>query len=69
MKQVTPYWIKERHNPQLGKYYIAEGQMSVTKAKYYQKAAYGVNIMHRFDTLEAYQAKMRELGITEKGGA
>ncbi len=57
-----PYWIKERHNPQLGAYYVAEGQMSKTAAKKHEGSRlYGSNYMHRFDTVEAYEARLAEL--------
>lgn len=56
-----PYWIKERRNPQIGVYFVAEGQLSAREAKGREDTLYGVNIMHRFDTEQAYQARLAEL--------
>lgn len=61
MKRVKPWWIKERDNPQLGTYFVACGQMSKTAAKKHETPLYGFNIMHRFDTEEAYQAELAAL--------
>jgi hypothetical protein len=61
MKRPLPYWIKERHNPQLGIYYVACGRLSKADAMKAERALYGDNIMRRFDTLEAYQARLDEL--------
>lgn len=45
-----PYWIRERQNPQLGTYFVAEGQMSKTAAKRYETGSlYGGNVMHRYE--------------------
>ena len=55
------FWIKERHNPQLGVYYVAHGQMSKTAAKKHESSLYGDNYMHAFDTEEAYQAELARL--------
>lgn len=55
------YWIKERHNPQLGKYYSACGQMTTKDAKRHEDALYGTNYMHRFATHDAYVEKIDEL--------
>jgi len=56
-----PYWIKERQNPQLGVYYVGCGQISVTKAKKYEKPLYGHNVMHRFASEQEYNARIAEL--------
>lgn len=56
-----PYWIKERHNPQLGTYYVAMGQMSKTAAKKHENAIHGDNVMHRFDTEAEYLKRGEEL--------
>ncbi len=61
MKRIKPWWIKERWNPQLGRYYVACGQMSKTEAKTYERALYGDNVMHQFDTEEAYDDRLAEL--------
>lgn len=55
------YWIKERYNPQLGTYYVACGQMSKTAAARHTRPIYGDNLMHRFDTEDAYKARLTEL--------
>ena len=55
------FYIKERHNPQLGVYYVPQGQITVKKAKRMEDSIYGVNIIHRFDTKEAYQAAIDRL--------
>lgn len=56
-----PYWIKERHNPQSGVYYVACGQLSKTAAKKKESSLYGDNVMLRFDTESEYRAKLTEL--------
>ncbi len=62
MKRFKPWWIRERHNPQLGIYWVASGQMSKTEAmKYESGSLYGANYMHRFETESDYQAKLAEL--------
>lgn len=63
--KTKPYWIKERHNPQLGVYYVACGQMSRTAAKQQEGGVYGRNYMHPYDTESTYQARLTEL--SEKG--
>jgi hypothetical protein len=55
------YYIKERHNPQLGVYYVACGQMSIKKAKQAERRIYGDNYMLSFDTEQEYQAKIKSL--------
>lgn len=55
------FYIKERHNPQTGVYYVACGQMSKQQAKSYEKALYGANVMLPFDTESEYNAKLDEL--------
>jgi hypothetical protein len=59
--RIFKYWIKERHNPQLGCYYVGLGQLSKTAARKYERPLYGENIMHSFDTESAYQARLDEL--------
>lgn len=61
MKRQHPFWIKERHNPQTGVYYVALGQMSKTAAKGYKSTLYGENVMLRFETETEYQAKLAQL--------
>lgn len=58
---MKPFWIKERYNPQLGVYYVGEGQMSRTAAKRHERPLYGENIMHEYPDQKAYEAKLAEL--------
>jgi len=55
------FWIKERHNPQTGIYYVACGQLTKNDARKNEKSLYGENIMHPFDTEEDYKKKISEL--------
>lgn len=56
------FWIKERHNPQLGVYYVACGQMTVKDARKYENGSlYGYNVMHRCANERAYQKRLAEL--------
>lgn len=55
------FWIKERHNPQLGTYWVACGKMSKADARKCERPLYGFNIMHAFDSEEAYNARLDEL--------
>ncbi len=62
MKRVKPYWIKERHNPQLGTYYVACGQLSRTAAsKMMGKSLYGYNTMQAFTTESEYKKALDSL--------
>lgn len=61
MKIPKKYYIKERQNPQLGTYYVACGLLSKTAAKRKESGLYGFNIMHPFETEEAYNARLTEL--------
>ena len=61
MKKPYPYWIKERHNPQLGVYYVPMGRLSKNAAILHESTLYGVNVMIRYETEEAYKAKLKEL--------
>lgn len=56
-----PYWIKERHNPQLGTYYVGMGQLSKAAAKRYEAPLYGDNVMHRFDSEADYNKRLAAL--------
>ncbi len=60
-KRIKRFWIKERHNPQLGIYYEGCGQLSNTAAKAHERPVYGDNVMLPFDTEEAYNAKLAAL--------
>lgn len=62
MKREFPFWIRARHNPQLGVYYVACGRMSKTAARKYESGTlYGCNVMLRFDTEDVYKARLAEL--------
>jgi hypothetical protein len=61
MRKPRLYWIKERQNPQLGTYYVACGLMFKSEAKRMASPLYGDNIMHRFYTKDAYDARLAEL--------
>lgn len=53
------FWIKERDNPQLGTYYVAMGNITTKEAKKYESPRlYGSNIMHKYDTKEAYETAL-----------
>lgn len=55
------YWIKERDNPQLGVYYVAMGQMSKREAMRGERALYGANTMHSYETEQAYLNMLQKL--------
>jgi len=55
------FWIKERHNPQLGVYYVAYGQLTKVEARKQEKPLYGDNVMHEFETQAAYDERLEEL--------
>lgn len=61
MSQPKPYWIKERHNPQLGVYYVGCGQLSKTAAKKLEDSLHGFNVMLPFETQADYDSKLQEL--------
>lgn len=54
------YYIKERHNPQLGTYYVALGQLSKKEAKKAKDSIYGYNIIIEFDNLNDYYLAIEE---------
>ncbi len=56
-----PFWIKERDNPQLGKYFVACGEMSVSEAKKRNGSLYGSNTMHEFESHDLYRKRLQEL--------
>jgi hypothetical protein len=60
-KKNYPWWIMERHNPQLGVYYVACGQMSKTAAKRHEDVLYGFNVMKRYETEEEYKIALEWL--------
>jgi hypothetical protein len=55
------WWIKERHNPQIGLYYMAVGPLSVKDAQAMERARYGCNYMHKFAGEREYTARLEEL--------
>lgn len=55
------FWIKKRDNPQLGTYYILCGQLSKTAARKQEKALYGHNTMHEYQTEQEYNKAIEEL--------
>jgi hypothetical protein len=59
--RTRPFWIKERHNPQLGTRYEARGQMSYAAAKRECRTLYGENLMHEYRTKSDYEAKLKQL--------
>jgi hypothetical protein len=61
MKRSKRFWIKERHNPQLGTYYVACGQLSKTTVKAQRQSLHGHNVMHGFDNWEDYNTRLIEL--------
>ena len=65
VRRHRPWWVKERHNPQLGTYHVACGQMSKTAARKAESSLYGYNIMRPFDTEKEYTAHLEYL--REKG--
>jgi hypothetical protein len=61
MNKPKQYWIKERHNPQLGVYYVACGQLSVKEARKKEQTIYGENVMLCYETEESYRAALESL--------
>ena len=58
------YWINERHNPQIGIYYIAYGRISTAEAKKKEQSIYGQNYLHKFNTKKEYLFKIKEIEQT-----
>ena len=56
-----PFWIKRRHNPQLGVYHVAMGRLSLKSARVHEHPLYGDNEMIRFDDENAYNQRLKEL--------
>lgn len=59
------WYIKERHNPQTGIYYVGMGQLSKATAKRHEKPVYGENYMLPFETEKEYNTK---IACLEKSG-
>ncbi len=55
------YWIKERHNTQIGIYYVPLGKLSIKDAKRWGRPIYGDNYLLKFATEEEYQTKIQAL--------
>lgn len=55
------FWIKERHNPQTGIYYVLCGQLTNKEAKKKENSLYGTNYMLPFPDRAAYEARIEEL--------
>lgn len=60
------WYIKQRHNPQLGVYHVALGNISQKEARAYEKPLYGDNLIIRFSSEAEYQRRCRELEILPK---
>lgn len=57
-----PYYIKERHNPQLGVYYKAQGKLTKKEAREYETGClYGSNYMLEYKTEEEYNEAIAKL--------
>lgn len=55
------FYIKQRHNPQLGTYYVACGRLSKREAKAKERSLFGDNTMLGFDTGEEYLEMLSSL--------
>ena len=55
------FYIKERHNPQLGIYYVGCGRLTKKEAKNEENSLYGTNLMHLYDTEEDYERQLEDL--------
>ena len=55
------FYILERHNPQLGVYYVAKGKLFKKEAAAYSNAGYGSNYMRSFETEEKYLQEIENL--------
>lgn len=54
-------WIKERHNSQLGTYYVACGEVPLRVARRMENPLHGSNKMHGYDTERAYEEALETL--------
>lgn len=57
------WYIKERHSPQLGKYYIPLGQLDRETALALKRTDNGVNFMLEYPTEAEYKAAAKRLII------
>lgn len=55
------FWIKQRHNPQTGIYYVACGQMAKKDARENEEPLYGYNVMLEFKDETEYKTRLKEL--------
>jgi len=55
------FYIKERHNPQLGIAYYCMGQMTKKDAKKHEESLYGYNILLPYETEEEYKTATEKL--------
>ena len=55
------FYIKERDNPQLGTYYVAEGQLTKKDARAKERSLYGANYLHQYETEQEYNAAIEKL--------
>lgn len=53
-KRLKKWYVLERHNPQLGVYYTALGQLFKKDAKRREDCLYGTNYIHSFDSEKDY---------------
>ena len=61
-KRPKQWYIKERHNQQLGTYYVACGQMTEREAsRWVIHSLYGENVMHGFESEQEYKSRIAEL--------
>lgn len=64
MNTPKKFWIKERNNPQVGTYYVREGQLSKrAAAKIVSGTLYGSNRMIPFDTKDQMDAAYERLAL------
>ena len=54
------FYIKERHNPQLGIYYVAYGQLSKKDAKLMEDTLYGQNTMLEYSDRKSYDEALNK---------
>lgn len=55
------FWIKERNNGQTATYFVLCGRLFKKEARAKESTLAGFNVMHSFDTEEAYKARIAEL--------
>jgi len=56
------FYIKERYNPQLGRYYyVLKGQITKKEAKKLEKTLYGHNCILEFNTEDEYNKAVEEI--------